>query len=184
MPSMSADLSPASVIALRTAQVASARVVLPEPRMYSVSPTPTIAYLSRRYLGLVASTSLGSGILFPRAVASRIILFFLTRAMASSTHASIGACSAIHRRGRCPRPTVHRRGRRQRPKPAPQWRMDAQDRSNPTARARDLKAAIAAASDAIEATRRLPEPLVARLHEARLFRMLLPRSVGGDQLDP
>jgi alkylation response protein AidB-like acyl-CoA dehydrogenase len=62
--------------------------------------------------------------------------------------------------------------------------MDDQDRSNPTARARDLKAAIAAASDTIEATRRLPEPLVARLHEARLFRMLLPRSVGGDQLDP
>jgi indole-3-acetate monooxygenase len=62
--------------------------------------------------------------------------------------------------------------------------MDDQERSNPTARARDLKAAIGAASDAIEATRRLPEPLVARLHEARLFRMLLPRSVGGDQLDP
>src|SRR5262249_20599350 len=64
------------------------------------------------------------------------------------------------------------------------WRMDDQDRSNPIARARDLKAAIAAASDAIETTRRLPEPLVARLHEARLFRMLLPRSVGGDEIDP
>jgi alkylation response protein AidB-like acyl-CoA dehydrogenase len=62
--------------------------------------------------------------------------------------------------------------------------MDDQDRSNPIARARDLKAAIAAASDAIEATRRLPEPLVARLHESRLFRMLLPRSAGGDQIDP
>src|SRR5215470_496677 len=62
--------------------------------------------------------------------------------------------------------------------------MDDQDRSNPIARARDLKAAIAAASDAIETTRRLPEPLVARLHEARLFRMLLPRCVGGDQIDP
>jgi alkylation response protein AidB-like acyl-CoA dehydrogenase len=62
--------------------------------------------------------------------------------------------------------------------------MDDQDRSNPTARARDLKATIAAASDAIEATRRLPERLVARLHEARLFRMLLPRSAGGDQIDP
>jgi alkylation response protein AidB-like acyl-CoA dehydrogenase len=62
--------------------------------------------------------------------------------------------------------------------------MDDQDRSNPIARARDLKAAIATASDAIEATRRLPEPLVARLHESRLFRMLLPRSAGGDQIDP
>ncbi len=62
--------------------------------------------------------------------------------------------------------------------------MDDLDRSNPTARARDLKAAIAAASEAIEAARRLPVPLVARLHEARLFRMLLPRSAGGDQIDP
>src|ERR1700741_3661825 len=62
--------------------------------------------------------------------------------------------------------------------------MDDQDRSNPIARARDLKAAIAAASDTIESTRRLPEPLVARLHEARLFSMVLPRSAGGDQLDP
>jgi alkylation response protein AidB-like acyl-CoA dehydrogenase len=62
--------------------------------------------------------------------------------------------------------------------------MDDQDRSNPIARARDLKAAIATASDAIEATRRLPEPLVARLHKSRLFRMLLPRSAGGDQIDP
>src|SRR5690242_10766332 len=65
MPSMSADLSPASAIALRTAQVASARVVLPEPRMYSVPPPPAIAYLSRRYFGLVASTSLGSGMCSP-----------------------------------------------------------------------------------------------------------------------
>src|SRR5215472_16123393 len=62
--------------------------------------------------------------------------------------------------------------------------MDDQDRSNPTARASDLKAAIAAACDAIETTRRLPEALVARLHETRLFRMLLPRSAGGDQIDP
>ncbi len=62
--------------------------------------------------------------------------------------------------------------------------MDDQDRSNPIARARDLKAAIAAASDAVETSRRLPEPLLARLHESRLFRMLLPRSVGGDQIDP
>jgi hypothetical protein len=35
-----------------------ARVVLPEPRMYVVSPTPTIAYLYLRYRGLVASISL------------------------------------------------------------------------------------------------------------------------------
>src|SRR5580704_14962386 len=62
--------------------------------------------------------------------------------------------------------------------------MDDQDRSSPIARARDLKAAIIAASDAIESGRRLPEPLMARLHEARLLRMLLPRAVGGHQMAP
>src|SRR5450755_4942548 len=63
MPSISEGFSPASRIALRTATVASARVVLFEPRVKSVSPTPTMAYLSRRNFGVVASTSsLGSGI--------------------------------------------------------------------------------------------------------------------------
>src|SRR6516225_8337718 len=57
MPSTSEAFRPASSMALRTAQVPSARVVTPEPRVYVVSPTPTMAYLSRRYLGLVASTS-------------------------------------------------------------------------------------------------------------------------------
>jgi alkylation response protein AidB-like acyl-CoA dehydrogenase len=62
--------------------------------------------------------------------------------------------------------------------------MDHQDRQDPIVRARDLAAAIAAASDAIEHTRRIPEPLLAQLHASRLFRMLLPRSAGGDQIDP
>src|ERR1041384_2423992 len=63
MPSTSDAFSPASRIAFRTAQVPSARVVLFEPLVYVVSPTPTIAYLSRRYFGVVASTScLGNGI--------------------------------------------------------------------------------------------------------------------------
>ena len=43
MPSMSAARSPASAMALRIAEVASARVVLPAPRTYAVSPTPTMA---------------------------------------------------------------------------------------------------------------------------------------------
>ena len=51
-------------------------------------------------------------------------------------------------------------------------------------KARELGAAIAAAADAIESTRRIPEPLLAQLHESRLLRMLLPRSVGGDQTEP
>src|SRR5260370_3308923 len=59
MPSMSEAFRPASSIALRTAQVPSARVVIPEPRMYFVSPMPTMAYLSRRYFGLVVSVSAG-----------------------------------------------------------------------------------------------------------------------------
>ena len=42
--------------------------------------------------------------------------------------------------------------------------MDTQDRPDPLAIARDLGAAIAAAADAIERTRRIPEPLLARLH--------------------
>ena len=50
--------------------------------------------------------------------------------------------------------------------------------------ARELGAAIAAAADAIESTRRIPEPLLARLHASRLLRMLLPRSAGGDQTEP
>jgi indole-3-acetate monooxygenase len=51
-------------------------------------------------------------------------------------------------------------------------------------RARDLGAAIAAMSDTIERTRRIPEPLLLQLHAARQFRMLLPRSSGGDQMAP
>lgn len=55
---------------------------------------------------------------------------------------------------------------------------------DPVARARELAAELTAASDEIERTRRIPEPLLTRLHEARLFRMLLPTSVGGDQVHP
>lgn len=51
-------------------------------------------------------------------------------------------------------------------------------------RARMLGEEIAAASQEIERTRRIPEPLLTALHDARLFRLLLPRSVGGDEVDP
>ena len=57
-------------------------------------------------------------------------------------------------------------------------------RPDPVARARELGPAIAAAADTIERTMEIPEPLITKLHEARLLRMLLPRSVGGDQLEP
>ncbi len=52
------------------------------------------------------------------------------------------------------------------------------------ARARELGAEIAAAADEIERTRRIPEALLGRLHDSRLFRMLLPRAAGGDETEP
>src|SRR6266581_2178781 len=48
MPSTSRAVRPASRIARRIASTAIARVVRPEAREYSVSPTPTTQYLSRR----------------------------------------------------------------------------------------------------------------------------------------
>jgi alkylation response protein AidB-like acyl-CoA dehydrogenase len=62
--------------------------------------------------------------------------------------------------------------------------MDIQTPPDPVARARELGAEIAATADEIERTRRIPEALLGRLHDARLFRMLLPRSVGGDETEP
>src|SRR5271170_8346237 len=62
--------------------------------------------------------------------------------------------------------------------------MDEVRRADPLARARDLAQTIAAAADGTECLRRLPMALVDRLHEARLFRMLYPRSVGGDEVEP
>jgi len=57
-------------------------------------------------------------------------------------------------------------------------------KADPVARARALAPALEAAADEIERTQELPEPLLGQFHEARLFRMLLPRSVGGDQVEP
>jgi len=62
--------------------------------------------------------------------------------------------------------------------------MDIQTRRDPVARARELGAEIAASADEIERTRRIPEALLGRLHDARLFRMLLPRSADGDETEP
>jgi alkylation response protein AidB-like acyl-CoA dehydrogenase len=57
-------------------------------------------------------------------------------------------------------------------------------RIDPVGRARALGPAIAAAADEIERTQEIPEPLLGDLHESRLFRLLLPRSVGGEQAEP
>jgi indole-3-acetate monooxygenase len=56
--------------------------------------------------------------------------------------------------------------------------------ADPVARARDIGSAIEAAADEIEHTQAIPEPLLTRIHDARLARMLLPTSAGGDQLEP
>ena len=55
---------------------------------------------------------------------------------------------------------------------------------SPVARARDLAPLISAEADAIESGRRLTGPVVEELHQARLFRMFYPRSVGGDEVEP
>src|ERR1700733_4977858 len=62
--------------------------------------------------------------------------------------------------------------------------MNVQTRPDPLARARELGAEIDAAAAEIERTRRIPEPLLGRLHDSRLFRMLLPRSAGGEETEP
>src|SRR3984893_4453453 len=51
-------------------------------------------------------------------------------------------------------------------------------------RAEAVRPAVAAASSEIESTRRLPPDLLDKLHEARLFRLLLPRSFDGIETDP
>jgi alkylation response protein AidB-like acyl-CoA dehydrogenase len=55
---------------------------------------------------------------------------------------------------------------------------------DPVSGARDLGPALAAAADEIERSQTIPEPLLSQIHEARLARMLLPLSVGGDQVEP
>ena len=62
--------------------------------------------------------------------------------------------------------------------------MSGAVQSESLSRARVLGDAIRSASNEIEQTRRMPEQLMDRLHKARLFRMLLPRPVGGDEVEP
>src|ERR1700716_3417372 len=51
-------------------------------------------------------------------------------------------------------------------------------------RAEAVRSAVGAASHEIESTRRLPSALLDKLHEAGLFRLLLPRSSNGIETDP
>jgi alkylation response protein AidB-like acyl-CoA dehydrogenase len=52
------------------------------------------------------------------------------------------------------------------------------------ARARAVAPVIARAADRIERDREIPDDVITALHEAQLFRMLLPRSCGGHEAEP
>src|ERR1041385_6385003 len=50
-------------------------------------------------------------------------------------------------------------------------------------RVAQLKPAIEAAAPQIDEERKVPAALMAQLHDAQLFRMLLPRAFGGNEID-
>ena len=56
--------------------------------------------------------------------------------------------------------------------------------ADPVARARGLRPQIEGAAQAIERDRALPRELLGALHDARLFRLLLPKSCGGEEVAP
>jgi alkylation response protein AidB-like acyl-CoA dehydrogenase len=55
---------------------------------------------------------------------------------------------------------------------------------DPVARAREVGPLIAEAADQIERDQQIPGPLLAKIIDARLPRMFLPRSAGGDEVEP
>jgi alkylation response protein AidB-like acyl-CoA dehydrogenase len=61
---------------------------------------------------------------------------------------------------------------------------EAETAGDPRTRARQLRATIEQAAPQSERQRELAAELLAELHEAELFRLLLPRSVGGNELEP
>jgi alkylation response protein AidB-like acyl-CoA dehydrogenase len=63
-------------------------------------------------------------------------------------------------------------------------RTDSRNAAHCVARARALAAMLAAAAPQIEDRRELTPEVVAALHDAGLFRMLIPRSLGGHELAP
>src|SRR5262245_20740103 len=62
--------------------------------------------------------------------------------------------------------------------------MDTRTSPDPVSRARNLGAEISAAAEGIERTRRIPDALLGRLHDSRLFGRLLPRSAADDETEP
>lgn len=57
-------------------------------------------------------------------------------------------------------------------------------KTDAVARARALQPLLRAAAPRIEAARELTPDVVAAMHEARLFRLMLPRALDGEELDP
>ena len=55
---------------------------------------------------------------------------------------------------------------------------------DPLERVAALAPLLTTSADEIESQRRLPERLLAAMHEAEMFRLLLPRPMGGAELDP
>ena len=58
----------------------------------------------------------------------------------------------------------------------------AEAKSDAVARAKSVVEMLQGAAERIEAARALPTDVTAALHEAKMFRLLLPRSLGGDEL--
>src|SRR5690242_17362265 len=55
---------------------------------------------------------------------------------------------------------------------------------DPLAAALALEPLIRSTADAADAARRFPDAVIAAMADARIFRQLVPRNVGGDELDP
>ena len=62
--------------------------------------------------------------------------------------------------------------------------MDRARRLSPLERARALASAIADAANEIETAQSIPEPLLTEIFAAGLFRLFLPKSIGGEETHP
>ena len=60
----------------------------------------------------------------------------------------------------------------------------AQTAADPVRRAQQLRPLVEGLAATIERERALPPELLSALYDARMFKMLLPRSCGGDEVDP
>jgi alkylation response protein AidB-like acyl-CoA dehydrogenase len=68
--------------------------------------------------------------------------------------------------------------------PLASGQVNGEAAADPVARARGLRPQIEGAAQAIERDRAVPRELLGALHDARLFRLLLPKSCGGEEVAP